>query len=86
MGCVILKDRVFRTHLTRMHCCRDAHVLARVMLSVGSTDGIESPWNCTVRAKKVNAWVCALATDRDLESVLSKSISVRTRKMVNDTW
>ena len=32
---------------------------------------------------KVNAWICALATDRDLESGLSKSISVGTRKMVN---
>ena len=34
-------------------------------------------------AMKVNAWICALATDRDLESGLSKSASVRTRKMVN---
>ena len=43
-------------------------------------------------AMKVNAWVCALAndsewfdcaTDRDLQSVLSKSVSVRTRKLVN---
>ena len=33
---------------------------------------------------KVNAWTCAPATDRDLESGLSRSISVRTRKMVND--
>ena len=32
---------------------------------------------------KVNAWTCALATDRDLESGLSKSISVWTQKMVN---
>ena len=32
---------------------------------------------------KVNAWICAPATDRDLESSLSKGISVRTRKMVN---
>ena len=31
---------------------------------------------------KVNAWICALAADRDLESDMSKSISVRTRKMV----
>ena len=34
-------------------------------------------------AMKVNAWICAPATDRDLESGLSKNISVRTRKMVN---
>ena len=33
-------------------------------------------------AMKVNAWISAPATDRDLES-LSKSISVRTRKMVS---
>ena len=38
-------------------------------------------------AMKVNAWICAPATDRDLESGLSKSASVRTRKMVNyATW
>ena len=30
---------------------------------------------------KVNVWTCALATDRDLDSVQSKSICVRTRKM-----
>ena len=64
------------------------------MLSVGSTDGIGSPWNCTVSAMKVNAWVCPLAADHDLESgsseltvifrvFFSKSTSVRTRKMVN---
>ena len=34
-------------------------------------------------AMKVSAWTCAPATDRDLESGMSKSISVRTRKMVN---
>ena len=34
-------------------------------------------------AMKVNAWLCAPATDRDLESGLSKSISVRTRRTVN---
>ena len=34
-------------------------------------------------AMKGNAWICAPATDRDLESGLSKSASVRTRKMVN---
>ena len=34
-------------------------------------------------AMEVNAWICALATDRDLESGLSKSASVRTRNMVN---
>ena len=34
-------------------------------------------------AMKVNAWIFAPATDRDLESGLSKSINVRTRKMVN---
>ena len=34
-------------------------------------------------AMKVNAWTCAPATDRDLESGLSKSMSVRTRRMVN---
>ena len=34
-------------------------------------------------AMKVNAWICAPATDRDLESGLSKSPSVTTRKMVN---
>ena len=32
-------------------------------------------------AMKVNAYICA--TDRDLESFLSKSASVRTRKMGN---
>ena len=32
---------------------------------------------------KVNAWICAPTTDRDLESGLSKSASVRTPKMVN---
>ena len=32
---------------------------------------------------KVNAWICAPATDRDLQSGLSKSASVRTRKVVN---
>ena len=31
----------------------------------------------------MNAWICAPATDRDLESGLSKSADVRTRKMVN---
>ena len=40
------------------------------MLSVGLTDGIESPWNFTVSAMKVNAWVCAFATDSDLEHTL----------------
>ena len=35
-------------------------------------------------AMKVNAWKCAPATDRDLEICLSKSISVGTRKMVNN--
>ena len=34
-------------------------------------------------AMKVNAWICAPATDRDLESGLSKSASVRNRTMVN---
>ncbi len=34
-------------------------------------------------AMKVNAGIVAPATDRDLESGLSKSIPVRTRKMVN---
>ena len=34
-------------------------------------------------AMKVNAWICAPATDRDLESGVSKSANVRTRKMVN---
>ena len=34
-------------------------------------------------AMKVNTWICAPATDRDLESGLSKSMSVRTREMVN---
>ena len=34
-------------------------------------------------AMKVNAWICALATDRDLESGLSKRANVRTPKMVN---
>ena len=32
---------------------------------------------------KVNAWICAPATDRDLESDLSKSASVRARNLVN---
>ena len=32
---------------------------------------------------EVNAWICTRATDRDLDSVQSRSISVRTRKMVN---
>ena len=32
---------------------------------------------------KVNAWTCAPATDRDLESGYRKTMSVRTRKMVN---
>ena len=35
-------------------------------------------------AMKINAWSCALATDRDLESGLSKSINVRPPKTVND--
>ena len=35
-------------------------------------------WVC--EACKCNVWICALATDRDLESCLSKSTSVRTRK------
>ena len=34
-------------------------------------------------AMKMNAWICAPATDRDLESGLSKSPSVRTQEMVN---
>ena len=34
-------------------------------------------------AMEVNVWTCATATDRDLESGLSKSTSVWTRKMVN---
>ena len=34
-------------------------------------------------AMKVNAWICAPATDRDFESGLHKSANVRTRKMVN---
>ena len=61
-----------------------------VMLNITLTDGIESPWNgiespwiCTVSAMKVNACVCALATDRDPDGVLSKSKSVRARKTVN---
>ena len=37
-------------------------------------------------AMKVNAWICAPATDRDLESGLSKSANARTRKMVNYAW
>ena len=36
-----------------------------------------------VCAMKVNAWIYAPATDRNLESGLRKSMSVRTRKMVN---
>ena len=32
----------------------------------------------------VNAWICAHAAGRDLESGLSQSIGVRTRKMVNN--
>ena len=32
---------------------------------------------------KVHAWMCSPATDRDLESGLSKSLSVCTRTMVN---
>ena len=32
---------------------------------------------------KVNAWICAHAADRDLESGLDKSFNVRTRKMVD---
>ena len=34
-------------------------------------------------AMKVNVRISAAATDRDLESGLSKGISVRTRRMVN---
>ena len=34
-------------------------------------------------AMKVNTWICAPATESDLESGLGKSTSVRTRKMVN---
>ena len=34
------------------------------------------------RNERVNAWMCAPATDRALESDLRKSISVATRKMV----
>ena len=34
-------------------------------------------------AMQVNAWIRAPATDRDLESGLSKSMSVGTRRMVN---
>ena len=34
-------------------------------------------------AMKVNVWMSAAATDRDLESGLSKSVSVRNRMMVN---
>ena len=34
-------------------------------------------------AMKVNAWVCALATDRDLESGLCNSINVRLPGTVN---
>ena len=34
-------------------------------------------------AMKVNAWICAPATDRDLESGLSGSTRFRTRKVVN---
>ena len=34
-------------------------------------------------AMEVNARTCAPATDRDLESGFNKSISARTRKMVN---
>ena len=34
-------------------------------------------------AMKVNASICAPATDRDLESGLGKSMSAGTRKMVN---
>ena len=37
-----------------------------VVLVVASTDGFEPPWNCTVSARNVNAWVCALATDSDI--------------------
>ena len=38
----------------------------------------------STNAMKVNAWICAPATARDLESAQRKSISVRTRKMVNN--
>ena len=34
-------------------------------------------------AMKVNAWICAPATNRDLESGLSKRTMVRNRKIVN---
>ena len=34
-------------------------------------------------AMKVNAWICAPATDRNGESGLSKSSRARTRKMAN---
>ena len=39
--------------------------------------------HCMRNESEVNAWVCAPATDRDLESGLRKSMSVGTRKMVN---
>ena len=32
---------------------------------------------CTVSAMKVNAWICATATDRDLESASSKRVNLR---------
>ena len=43
-----------------------------VVLSVGSTDGIESLWTCTVSEMKVNARVCAFVPDHDRESGLSE--------------
>ena len=37
-------------------------------------------------AMKVNAWICAPATDRDLESGLSKSANVKTRMVSREFY
>ena len=78
-----------------VHCCCSIlgvrlwlHGLVRPVLKHGRKSlTCVQVFGCqSCKSKKVNAWLCALATDGDLESGLSKSISVRNRKMVNHAW
>ena len=70
MGCVILKDRVFRILLARlsrfvaaratpMHSTQYSCLFQHVFKFLGV-----KPSN----AMRVNAWICTCATDSDLES------------------
>ena len=71
-------------------CCRVSHVLANTQFhrhrSRGWCRRAVSCWprqTCTVCAMRVNAWICAPATDRYLECASSKSMNLRNPTTVN---